>query len=259
MNVQARLHEELALREKALRDTRIRNIHEVEELKRAQDIRIDEFSRHELRESHATIQELTSQIQELQERMNFMNDSREFQDVEVICSGKLSHVPRQSAIVPSLGGMLSRDQSLRLDTWNLLGTSGNVFDSPRAVIDSSQIPCKELFTLRIKVLQVETPVQRSTGRLAAKGEEQTGSTIPMPIFTRRPSTMKFSLLRKYHRIRWMISKYCKSRSFIWTNSPTLSTFFMLEDKIQNPGNFLFWFSLGGYVMDQRSGDGRFGG
>ena len=103
------------------------------------------------------------------------------------------------------------------------------------------------------------PVQRSTGRLAAKGGEQTGSTIPMPIFTRRPSTMNFSLLRKYHRIRWMISKYCKSRSFIWTNSPTLSTFFMLEDKIQNPGNFLFWFSLGGYVMDQRSGDGRFGG
>ena len=31
---QARLHEELALREKALRDTRIRNVHEMEELKR---------------------------------------------------------------------------------------------------------------------------------------------------------------------------------------------------------------------------------
>ena len=51
---QARLHEELAQREKALRDTRIRNIHEMEELKRAQEMRIDEFSRHELRESHAT-------------------------------------------------------------------------------------------------------------------------------------------------------------------------------------------------------------
>ena len=58
---EARLHEELAQREKALRDTRIRNIHEVEELKRAQETQIDEFSRHELRESHATIQELTSQ------------------------------------------------------------------------------------------------------------------------------------------------------------------------------------------------------
>ena len=77
----ARLHEELAQREKALRDTRIRNIHDVEEVKRAQEMRIDEFSRNELRESHATIQEPTSQIQEqkqeLQERMNYMNDSRE--------------------------------------------------------------------------------------------------------------------------------------------------------------------------------------
>ena len=53
---QARLQEELVQQERALRDTRYRNIHEVEELKRAQEIRIDEFSRHELRESHATIQ-----------------------------------------------------------------------------------------------------------------------------------------------------------------------------------------------------------
>ena len=68
---QARLHEELGQREKALRDTRIRNIHEVEELKRAKEMRIDEFSRNELRESHAAIQERTSQVQELQERMIF--------------------------------------------------------------------------------------------------------------------------------------------------------------------------------------------
>ena len=86
------------------------------------------------------MQELTSQIQELQERMNYMSDSNEFQDVASICSGKLSNVPSQLAIVPSLGGMLSRDPSLRHDTWNLLGTSGNVFDSPRAVIDSSSTP-----------------------------------------------------------------------------------------------------------------------
>ena len=47
-------------------------------------MRLDELSRYELRESHATILELTSQTQELQERMNFLNDSREFQDVESI-------------------------------------------------------------------------------------------------------------------------------------------------------------------------------
>ena len=106
---QARHDEELARREKARRDTRIRNIHEVPELKRALAMRIDKFSIHKLRESHASIQELTSQIEELQERMNYVNVSREFQDVESFCSGKLSHVPSQPAIFPSLGGMLSRD------------------------------------------------------------------------------------------------------------------------------------------------------
>ena len=45
----------------------IRNIHEVEELKRAQEMRIDEFSRNSLRECHATTRGLISQIQE---RMN---------------------------------------------------------------------------------------------------------------------------------------------------------------------------------------------
>ena len=46
---QARLHEELAQREGALRETHIERIHEVDELKRAQEMRIDEFSKQELR------------------------------------------------------------------------------------------------------------------------------------------------------------------------------------------------------------------
>ena len=63
----------------------------LEELQRSQEMRIDEFSRQEFRESHATIHVLTSQIQELQERVNFMNDSREFQDVESACSQSTQH------------------------------------------------------------------------------------------------------------------------------------------------------------------------
>ena len=90
---QARLYEELTQRENALRESHMRNIHKVKELKTAQEIRIDEFSSIELRESHATTQELTSQIQESQERMNYTNDSREFQDVESIWSGNYHTFP----------------------------------------------------------------------------------------------------------------------------------------------------------------------
>ena len=126
---QARLHEELAQRERALRETRIGSIHEMGEVKRAQEMRVEDFS-------WLTFQELTSQMKQLQERANLMNDFGEFQDVESICSQqKSSHVPSQPVVVPSPCGMLSRDQSLRPDSWNLLGTSGNVFGSPLAPID----------------------------------------------------------------------------------------------------------------------------
>ena len=65
-------------------------------------MQVDEFSMQKLRESHAARQELISQIQGLQERVNCINASREFQEKEPICSGKWSHVPSQLAVVPSL-------------------------------------------------------------------------------------------------------------------------------------------------------------
>ena len=81
---------------------------------------LDDYSRNELRESRAAIQELTSQIQELPERMSYMNDSWDFQDIESICSWKLSHVPSQPAVVLSLRSMLSLDQRLRSVTWEFV-------------------------------------------------------------------------------------------------------------------------------------------
>ena len=62
-----------------LRDIHMRNIHEMEEMKRAQ-----EFSVQKLRESHETTQRLILQVQEMQEQMmHSMSDSGEFQEVEL--------------------------------------------------------------------------------------------------------------------------------------------------------------------------------
>ena len=89
----------------------------MEELTRAQEMRIDEFSRHELGEIHSAMLELTQQIQELKERMNSVNDSVEFQEVESNYSGKISHVPRQPEVIPSSSSLLSRHKRLPFDTW----------------------------------------------------------------------------------------------------------------------------------------------
>ena len=196
----------------------------MEQLKRAQEMRVDEFSMQKFRESHATIQELTSQIQELQERVNCMNDSREFQDVDLICSRKLSHVPSQPAVVPRPRSVLSRSQSLQYDTWNLSGTQETFFwqstYNARFITD----------TLSRNSSLYESKCYRwnPTERLVAKGEEQTGSTIPMPIFARRPSTMNSFSPAKSHRILLLISKDCKCRSFIFEKFPHTFNVFMLE-------------------------------
>ena len=76
------------MKEKALRETQIRSIHEMGEMKRAKELRVDEFSVQKLRESHETIQRLTSQVQELQERMNYLSDSGEIHEVESDFCGK---------------------------------------------------------------------------------------------------------------------------------------------------------------------------
>ena len=72
---QVHLQEELSMKEKVLRDTRIRCTQEMGERKRAQELRNDEVSAQKLREDHETIQRLTSQLQEMQDQMNSMNDS----------------------------------------------------------------------------------------------------------------------------------------------------------------------------------------
>ena len=126
------------MKEKAIRDTQIRSMHEKGEMKRAQELQFHEFSLQKLRESHETIQRLTSEVQELQERMNYVNDSVDFQEVESNCSGKLAHVSSQPVRIPRPRSMLSCDKRLPLDTWNRSGSQENVFANPRSTLESSQ-------------------------------------------------------------------------------------------------------------------------
>ena len=118
----------------------------MEEFKRFQGSTFDESSRKRLIEDRDSILELTAKIQELQNEVNCMNDSRDFKDAESVRSG-LSHVPSQPAVFPPFrdpGGMLSRSVGLPSrndwppDIWDTHGISGNVFVNPPA---SSSSPC----------------------------------------------------------------------------------------------------------------------
>ena len=104
------LHEQLSEQNRDLREAHMKSLNEMEELKRFQGSTFDEFSRRRLIENQDTILEFTARIQEPQNEVNCMNDSRDFKDAEAVRSG-LSHVPSQPALFPLFrdpGGMLSR-------------------------------------------------------------------------------------------------------------------------------------------------------
>ena len=104
------LQEQLSEQKRDLCETRIKSLHEMEELKRVQELRVDESSRRRLIENQDTVNELTARIQELQIEVKSMNDSRVFKDAESVRSGQ-SHVTSQPAFFPPFqdpGGMLSR-------------------------------------------------------------------------------------------------------------------------------------------------------
>ena len=85
------LHEQLLQQNSELRQAHQKSLTEMEELKKFQSSTFDTIARRRLVENQDTILELTGKIQELQNEINCMNDSKDFQDAESIRSGN-SHV-----------------------------------------------------------------------------------------------------------------------------------------------------------------------
>ena len=108
------LHESLSEQHRDLREAHMKSLNEMEELSRFQELRIDESSRRSWIENQDTINELTARIQELQNEVNCLNDSRDFKDAESVRSGQ-SHVASQPVFFPT---------SPR-SSWNAKPFSGN--------------------------------------------------------------------------------------------------------------------------------------
>ena len=164
------IQEELSEQSRALRETRIRNMRDMEELQKRHVLKVEEHSRRKLTEDQNTILKLRAKSQELQYEVNCMNDSRAVDDAESVRSGP-SHVPSQPALLPSYrdpGGLLSRNNQPP-DIWNSQGISETVFAIPRA---SSSSPYPGRFNPWISNETEDTPVQSSTVQPVTCGERQ---------------------------------------------------------------------------------------
>ena len=111
---------------------------------------------------------------------------------------------------------------LRLDSWNLLGTSGHVFDSPHAVIDSSSTPYQGMLHFWNQSAAGESPVRESTGKFVEICKETMNSFFPA---------------EGSHPQNYMADQQRLQISELHVDKFTYSfNAFMLEDKIQNPSN-----------------------
>ena len=135
---------------------------------------IDELTRQKFIEDQKTIMELSGRLQELQNEVNCINDSKDFQDAESVRSGN-SHVTSQPGVFPKhppFEGLLrpsfisQRQTDGPPNTWDTSGISGNVFAHPQA---SFSAPCpQELNSTWRKT--IEEPIHMSTAEKSGRPE-----------------------------------------------------------------------------------------
>ena len=234
-----RVQEEFSMKEKVLRNSQIRNTHEMEEIERAQELRVDAVSVHKKRENHETIQKLTSQLQEMQDQMNSMSGSGNFQEVESNFCGRLSHVPSQPAVIPSSRSTLSRDKRLPLDTWNQSGLQEKVFGNQFSTFDSPRDHPQRIQHDDVQRIREAVPEAGRTKTIHTSEDRLNQCTIPMPTFVTRPSTMSSTMQVEISAEFYGWTAKTANFGTAIRQVPKSSIFFGLENTIQKSSDYLF--------------------
>ena len=134
------LREELWRQQMDFREVHQQSFTEMEELRKFQSSTFDTIARRKLIEDQNTILELSGRVQELQNEVNCMNDSKDFKDAESVRSGNSQVTSRPVSFSPHPipEGMLRhsfvspRRKEGPPSIWDTHGISGNVFADPLA-------------------------------------------------------------------------------------------------------------------------------
>ena len=127
------LQEELCRQQMDFREVHQQSLTEIEELRKFQSSTFDTLARRKLIEDENTIMELSGRLQELQNEVNCMNDSKAFQDAESVRNGN-SHFTSRPMLTPKHPipeGMLRpsfvspRRKEGPPSIWDTFGISGN--------------------------------------------------------------------------------------------------------------------------------------
>ena len=168
------LQGELLRQQQDFREVHQQDLTKMKELQKFQYSTFDELTRQKFIEDQKTIMELSGRLQELQNEVNCMNDSKNFQDAESVRSGN-SHVTSQPGVFPKhppFEGLLKpafisqRQTEEPPNIRDTSGISGNVFAHPQA---SSSAPYpQELSSTWRKT--IEEPIHMSTAEKSGRPE-----------------------------------------------------------------------------------------
>ena len=162
------------LRQQDFREVHQQDLIKVKELQKFQNSTFDEFAQKKFIEDQKKIMELSGRLQELQNEVNCMNDSKDFQDAESVRSGN-SHVTSQPGVFPRhlpFERMLrpsfisQRPNEKPPNIWDTSGISGNVFANPQA---SSSPPYPQELNSTWKNT-IEEPIHMSTAEKSGRPE-----------------------------------------------------------------------------------------
>ena len=159
------LQEELWRQQMDFREVHQQSLTEMEESRKFQSSTFDTLARRKLIEDQNNILELSGRVQELQNEVNCMNDSKDFQDAESVRSGNPHVTSRPMSLPPHPipEGLLrpSFVSPCRKEgppsIWDTHGISGNVFANPHA---SSSAPYPQ--ELHQWNSSIEEPLHSST-------------------------------------------------------------------------------------------------
>ena len=227
----------------------------MKELQKFQSSTFDTHARRKLIEDQNTIMELSGRLQELQNELNCMNDSKDFQDAESVRSGN-SHVTNQPMLFPKHPfpeGLLRpsfvspRRREGPPDIWDTPGISGNVSANPHA---SSSAPYPQ--ELHQWNSPIEEPLHMSTVEKSERPEQnrdlrcQSGLSAKDSVFPSGGDSPK------NHGADQQRPQTQDPHSH---RPPTPATPARRKMNVQDRGTYLFTISYGSCAMDQRSGDG----
>ena len=248
------LEEELLRQQQEFREVRQQDLMKQQELQKFQNSTFDEFAQKKFIEDQKTIMELSGRLQELQNEVNFMNDSKDFMDAESTCSGNPHvtsppglfprHSPFEGMLRPSFSSQRQNEEPP--NTWDTSGISGNVFANPQA--SSSAPHPQELNSSKWNTWRKTTkePIHMSTAEKSGRPERdsdlrcQSGPSAKNSVlFSGGDSSKNYGADQQ----RLQIS------DLHFDKFPTPATFACWKIR------FLFTISYGSDAMDQRSGVG----